>query len=85
MNIGPEFQAEIPDLLEQEQIDLWSEEPLREELLWKPWAELEGNDDLLEQGKYLNKEVLTLNYIENTFTLLIRPAKHKSSRTISLN
>lgn len=53
VNIGPEFQAEIPDLLEQEQIDLWSEEPLREELLWKPWAELEGNDDLLEQVENL--------------------------------
>ncbi|MCJ8731530.1 hypothetical protein PDJAM_G00200590 [Pangasius djambal] len=53
LNIGPEFQAEIPDLIEQEKIELWSEEPLREELLWKPWAELEGNADLLEQVENL--------------------------------
>lgn len=55
VNIGPEFQAEIPDLLEQEEIELSSEEPLWEELLWKPWAELDRNDDLLEQGKYPSK------------------------------
>lgn len=51
VNIGPEFQAQIPDLLEQEEIKLQYPEPLQEELLWKPWAELEGNDDLLAQGK----------------------------------
>ncbi|KAI5104255.1 hypothetical protein C0J45_5881, partial [Silurus meridionalis] len=53
VNIGPEFQAQIPDLLEQEEAELWSEEPLQEELLWKPWAELEGNDRLLEQVENL--------------------------------
>ncbi|KAF5905412.1 transcriptional-regulating factor 1-like, partial [Clarias magur] len=53
VNIGLEFQAEIPELLEQEDIEFWSEEPLREELLWKPWVELERNDDLLEQVEKL--------------------------------
>ncbi|KAG7330233.1 hypothetical protein KOW79_006455 [Hemibagrus wyckioides] len=53
VNIGPEFQAEIPDLLEQEEIELQSQEPLQEELLWKPWAELERNDNLLEQVENL--------------------------------
>ncbi|KAK2860446.1 hypothetical protein Q7C36_004612 [Tachysurus vachellii] len=53
VNIGPEFQAQIPDLLEQEEIKLQYQEPLHEELLWKPWAELEGNDDLLAQVENL--------------------------------
>lgn len=72
MNIGPEFQAEIPDLLEPEEIELWPEEPLREELLWKPWAELEENDYLLQQGKWPSKKVS--NYIQSISTLIIRAA-----------
>ncbi|KAK1797099.1 hypothetical protein P4O66_008488 [Electrophorus voltai] len=53
VNIGTEFQAELPDLLEREELEVWPKEPLREELLWKPWAELEENDVLQEHVENL--------------------------------
>lgn len=49
INIGPDFQAELPDLLEE----MWQEEPVREELLWKPWAELEESDTILQHVENL--------------------------------
>lgn len=51
LNIGPDFQAELPDFLEE----IWPEEPVREELLWKPWAELEQSDNVLQHGKQYTK------------------------------
>ncbi|XP_036451950.1 transcriptional-regulating factor 1 [Colossoma macropomum] len=53
VNIGPEFQANLPDLLEREELEEWPEEPLREELLWKPWAELEESDVIQEHVENL--------------------------------
>lgn len=53
MNIGPEFQAKLSDMLEKDEVHMWTEEPLYEELLWKPWVELEESDIMLEQGKCL--------------------------------
>ncbi|KAL6490671.1 hypothetical protein MHYP_G00010160 [Metynnis hypsauchen] len=53
MNIGPEFQANLPDLLEREELEEWPEEPLREVLLWKPWAELEESDVIQERVENL--------------------------------
>lgn len=32
-------------------LEMWQEEPVREELLWKHWEELEGNDIILQNGK----------------------------------
>ncbi|XP_057182962.1 uncharacterized protein si:dkey-19b23.10 isoform X3 [Triplophysa rosa] len=49
INIGPDFQAELPDLLEE----LWPDEPVREELLWKPWPELEQSDTILQHVENL--------------------------------
>jgi len=57
INIGPDFQAELPDLIVGREHDERPEEAVREELLWKPWAELEENDTLLQHGnktKYSN-------------------------------
>lgn len=59
MNIGPEFQAELPDLIKREESEEWPEESQHEELLWKPWAELKENDALQERGKN-RKELLTI-------------------------
>ncbi|XP_066537741.1 transcriptional-regulating factor 1 [Hoplias malabaricus] len=53
VNIGPDFQAELPDVLETEEHDQWSDEPLWEELLWKPWRELEESDVLQEHVENL--------------------------------
>ncbi|KAA0723071.1 Transcriptional-regulating factor 1 [Triplophysa tibetana] len=46
INIGLDFQAELPDLLEE----IWPEEPVKEELLWKPWEELEQSDNVLQHA-----------------------------------
>ncbi|XP_042582663.1 uncharacterized protein LOC109093024 [Cyprinus carpio] len=53
MNIGPEFQAELPDLIIGREHEVCPEIPVREELLWKPWAELEENDTLLQHVENL--------------------------------
>ncbi|KAG9274315.1 transcriptional-regulating factor 1-like isoform X1 [Astyanax mexicanus] len=53
VNIGPEFQAELPDLLERGEYEDWLEEPLQEELLWKPWAELEESNVIQEHVENL--------------------------------
>ncbi|KAI4895737.1 hypothetical protein NFI96_024038 [Prochilodus magdalenae] len=53
VNIGLEFQADLPDLMEREELEHWPEEPLQEELLWKPWAELEESDVLQERVENL--------------------------------
>ncbi|MFT7802757.1 transcriptional-regulating factor 1-like [Arapaima gigas] len=49
VNIGPRFQTELPHIRESRVDDVWPEEPLREELLWKPWEDLKENDETLEQ------------------------------------
>ncbi|TRY94224.1 hypothetical protein DNTS_028570 [Danionella cerebrum] len=51
INTGPEYQAELPDLISVE--GRHTEELVREELLWKPWAELEENETLLQQVENL--------------------------------
>ncbi|XP_062849304.1 transcriptional-regulating factor 1-like [Trichomycterus rosablanca] len=53
VNIGPEFQAKIPDMHEKDELHMWAEKPLHEELLWKPWVELEESDILLERVENL--------------------------------
>ncbi|XP_039515668.1 uncharacterized protein si:dkey-19b23.10 [Pimephales promelas] len=53
INIGPDFQAELPDLIVGREHDERPEEAVREELLWKPWAELEENDTLLQHVESL--------------------------------
>ncbi|XP_018592506.1 transcriptional-regulating factor 1 [Scleropages formosus] len=49
VNVGPAFQTELPEVRGSMDADMWLEEPPREELLWKPWEELEENDKTLEQ------------------------------------
>ncbi|XP_077083797.1 uncharacterized protein LOC143736901 [Siphateles boraxobius] len=53
INIGPDFQAELPDLIVRREHEECPEEEVREELLWKPWAELEENDTLLQHVENL--------------------------------
>ncbi|XP_056318748.1 uncharacterized protein si:dkey-19b23.10 [Danio aesculapii] len=53
INIGPEYQAELPDLVAESEHSMHSEEPVREELLWKPWVELEEHDILLQHVENL--------------------------------
>lgn len=53
INIGPDFQAELPDLIVGREHEECPEEAVREELLWKPWAELEENDTLLQHVENL--------------------------------
>uniref|UniRef100_W5KVD0 Si:dkey-19b23.10 n=1 Tax=Astyanax mexicanus TaxID=7994 RepID=W5KVD0_ASTMX len=59
VNIGPEFQAELPDLLERGEYEDWLEEPLQEELLWKPWAELEESNVIQEHENLLDLSTST--------------------------
>ncbi|XP_056125618.1 uncharacterized protein si:dkey-19b23.10 [Rhinichthys klamathensis goyatoka] len=53
INIGPDFQAELPDVIVGREHEECPEEAVREELLWKPWAELEENDTLLQHVESL--------------------------------
>ncbi|XP_061089421.1 transcriptional-regulating factor 1 [Conger conger] len=53
VNLGPEFQAEVPQLLECRSHDHWPEESPMEQLLWKPWEDLEDSNDLQDQVENL--------------------------------
>lgn len=53
VNIGHEFQAELPPCaLTRDGTVRWptEEESPREQLLWKPWPDLEGSANLPDQG-----------------------------------
>ncbi|KAJ8387469.1 hypothetical protein AAFF_G00157070 [Aldrovandia affinis] len=53
VNLGPGFQAELPQWQECRPRDLHSGESPMEELFWKPWEELEESSDLQEQVENL--------------------------------
>ncbi|XP_028839794.1 uncharacterized protein LOC114792632 isoform X2 [Denticeps clupeoides] len=55
INIGAEFQAELPVFLKREELEVrfGPEEAVREQLLWKPLEELDSNTTLQEQVERL--------------------------------
>ncbi|XP_023650589.2 uncharacterized protein [Paramormyrops kingsleyae] len=49
VNVGPQFQAELPPLRDRVDIDTGPAETPGETLLWKPWVELEESENMQEQ------------------------------------
>ncbi|XP_076829393.1 uncharacterized protein LOC143475416 [Brachyhypopomus gauderio] len=71
VNIGTEFQAELPDLRDREELEAWPKEPPPEELLWKPWAEL-------------GESVVLQEHVENLLDLSISAASPGGGANLEL-
>lgn len=54
VNVGRDFQAELPPCFVSGGSGVWSpeEESPQEQLLWKPWDELQESSNLQDQGKW---------------------------------
>ncbi|XP_036404274.1 transcriptional-regulating factor 1-like [Megalops cyprinoides] len=53
VNVGVDFQVEVPHMREDGAAESWLEDHPREELLWKPWEELGESAELQEQVENL--------------------------------
>lgn len=76
--MGYEFQAELPPcFVDAKKSGVWSpdDESPREQLLWKPWDELEKSPNLQDQGRCMSN----YSFTKPTLTFLLRLSQSGST------